>query len=141
AFFAQPAQDDYCYAARLQHAGFFENQRWYYVNQSGRYATAALLNLSELTGAVEHIYWVYVVATIALTVAALRLLFSRLSRAIGRQSEGSFLTWLALALVVFIISTVSNPAESFYYLPSAFNYQLGVVCALATTALLLSPNQ
>jgi hypothetical protein len=33
---------------------------------------------------------------------------------------------------------VTKPAESFYWLPGAFTYQLGVVCVLATTALLLS---
>jgi len=138
AFFTRPSADDYCYAVAVRHLGFFGAQRWSYVNWTGRYAATALLNLSELTGAIERTYWIYVAGTIALTGAAVRFLLSRLSRAIGCPTDGSFLTSLALALVVLIMSRVSNPVESFYWLPGAFTYQLGVVCVLVTTGLLLS---
>jgi Family of unknown function (DUF6056) len=138
AFFARPAQDDYCYTVRLRDLGFIEAQRWYYFHWSGRYAATALLNLSEWTGALEGAYWAYLVATIALTTAAVRLLLSRASRTVGQATDGSFLTSLSVALVVLIMSRISNPVESFYWLPGVFTYQLGVVGVLATTALLLS---
>jgi hypothetical protein len=138
AFFARPAVDDYCYAVRLRHLGFIEAQRWYYFHWTGRYAATALLNLSELTGALEGNYWAYLVATITLTTAAVRLLLSRVSRAVGQPTDGWFVTSLAVALVVLILSRISNPVESFYWLPGVFTYQLGVVGVLATTALLLS---
>jgi len=138
AFFAQPSADDYCYTVAVRDLGFFGAQRWYYVNWTGRYAATALVNLSELTGPIERTYWIYVAGTIALTFAAVRFLLSRLCRAMGRPTDGSFLTSLALALLVLIMSRVSNPDESFYWLPGAFTYQLGVVCVLVTTGLLLS---
>ena len=138
AFFARPAVDDYCYAVRLRDLGFIEAQRWYYFHWSGRYAATALLNLSERTGALEGNYWAYLVATITLTTAAVRLLLSRVSRAVGQPTDGWFVTSLAVALVVLIMSRISNPVESFYWLPGVFTYQLGVVGVLATTALLLS---
>src|SRR5215471_526827 len=83
AFFAIPAADDYCYAVRLRHLGFIETQRWYHFHWPGRYAATALLTLSERTGALEGTYRAYLLATIALTTAAVRLRLSRLSRAIG----------------------------------------------------------
>ncbi len=138
AFFAKPAVDDYCYAVQLRDLGFVGAQRWYYSQWSGRYAATALLHVSERLGALEGAYWVYLVATIVLTTAAVRLLLSRASRAFGRPMDGWFGTSLAVALVALILSRISNPVENFYWLPGVFTYQLGMIGVLATTALLLS---
>jgi Family of unknown function (DUF6056) len=138
AFFAQPSADDFCYTVAVRHMGFLGAQRWYYFNWTGRYAATALLTLSERIGAIERTYWIYIAGMLALTGAAVRFLLSRLCRAMGRPTDGSFLTSLALALLVLIMSRVSNPDESFYWLPGAFTYQLGVVCVVVTTGLLLS---
>ena len=138
AFFAQPAVDDYCYAVHLRDQGFIGAHRWYYFQWSGRYAATALLLLSERLGALDGVYWAYLVATLVLTTAAVRLLLSRAARASDQPVDGWLVTSLAVAIVVLSISRISNPVESFYWLPGVFTYQLGVIGVLATVALLLS---
>jgi hypothetical protein len=63
---------------------------------------------------------------------------SRAARASDQPADAWFVTSLAVAIVVLIISRISNPVESFYWLPGVFTYQLGVIGVFATVALLLS---
>ena len=73
----------------LRDQGLIGAQRWYYFQWSGRYAATALLLLSERLGALDGVYWAYLVAALVLTTAAVRLLLSLAALPTSRRTAGS----------------------------------------------------
>ncbi|MFD2237519.1 DUF6056 family protein [Aureimonas populi] len=132
--FAQPAQDDFCYATWLSDRSFFDNQLWVYQEKGGRYVATFLLNLSEIGGAFEHIYPALVVAGLALTVLALWTLFTAMNASSAGALRPRDLLWLSLAVLLLILSKSDTPAQIFYWLPGLFSYQFGVLLLIAASS-------
>jgi hypothetical protein len=124
--FSRYAADDYCTAAQVQVAGFFEAQSRLYVGWSGRFAATLLITLLEAIGpwAVRLLPAMALVAWVsAATWAAYHV-----SAALGRQ-----LTFVSSAVLgaLIVFATLQTTAD----LPQILFWQTGVLTYLAPLVL------
>jgi hypothetical protein len=132
--FNYPAADDYCFAARARDLGFLGAQQYWYQNWAGRYTFNATSTALFMLG---DLFQVYRRAPVVLLIATW-LSFSFLTARIAR---GRLPTPFGLLLggiwTLLFIAGVPDPAQTFYWMPGSFPYQMANVFLTVLLGLLI----
>ena len=133
-FFARPAADDFCLAAKVRELGFFQAVSFWYFNWAGRYTSNFTLSIF---GALGDVVLVYPYAAI-FVFAATWLAFCFLARTISRCIIFfRFPLITGTIATVLFLTAVPDPAQTFYWVSGSFTYQLGNVFVIFLVALMI----
>ena len=134
AFFAYPAADDFCYAAKARELGFFGAQQFWYQHWAGRYTLNLAYTAFSLSGDLFQLYRYPPILFFSMTWLGFGFLLAQISR--GRLSRLSVFTASGVLTVVFIAGTPSV-AQTFYWPGGSFTYQLPNILLLFLLGLLI----
>lgn len=122
--FNYPAADDYCFAAKARDLGFLGAQQYWYHNWAGRYTFNATSTALFLLGDFFQVYrWAPVVLLIA-TWLSFSFLTARIA---GSRLSTPFVLLLGGIWTLLFIAGVPDPAQTFYWMPGSFPYQMANV--------------
>lgn len=123
AFFIYPSADDYSYFVKQNSYGFWEFQKWHYLNWGGRYIPNIILGSFDFDGV--GLYYYRAIAVII----TLSLYFSLLVfiRKIQGKENAFFITNLAFLAYCFSLYSLS---QEFYWMPGSITYTLSLILSL-----------
>lgn len=131
-FFNHPSQDDYCQVDIIRRIGYWEYQAWIREHWGGRFTSYAL---SSLVKVVENNLYVYKLFPIALFFLSFWVIYFFVNQ-VCRGSRHFCLKVTFLVLLLYIIG-LDDVAESFYWMSSAFTYQIGNIIAIFLAGVIL----
>lgn len=126
--YVQPQYDDYSVRLVLQKFGVLEAQVAWYQSWTGRYTAHFLMSILHpiVYGRPELIGVIAVIIQLAFPIS---LLYS-IKRLISSKTQIlSLFSILSCVLLVYYWQ-IPSPAEAFFWIPSTFSYQLGVILLL-----------
>jgi hypothetical protein len=130
-FFSFPAVDDFAYFDQANRSGFWNAQRDWYLNWSGRYTATAVMSIFAKLPEVERYYFLGPLSAIIVSLIAVFVFFHSL---IGRNVT-RFTTWVcSLAFWAIYISGLPNIAQSIYWDMGIADYQFANVSLLMLLA-------
>lgn len=133
-FFAHPADDDFCFTARVRELGFLDAQKHWYQTWSGRYAATAALSAFGLAGDLLSLYpWGAVLALLATLASAYALVASARPESLSRPATAL----AATTLTVLFVTGTPDQAQTFYWLAGSFTFQLGNATIMVLAAVLV----
>ena len=131
-FFAQPAYDDYCLAAKARELGFVEALKDLYNTWTGKYFYAVLVNLSPVTFGSFAGYKAVALLLILLTFISI---FCFASALLGRNVSPLDKLIAALFVTALYSNQMPDPTEGYYWAGSSLGYQVGGILSLFFFAL------
>jgi hypothetical protein len=134
AFFAQPADDDFCYAARVRDIGYAAAQAEWYRGWSGRFVATGAISAFAAAGDLLALYPLAAVLVLVSTLAAFLVLVASVQTAGTSRSATAV---AAAVLTILFIAGTPDLAQTFYWLSGSFTYQLGNVAIVLLAASLV----
>jgi hypothetical protein len=137
-FFSHPQADDFDAATTTMRLGYFKSIAFTYNYWNSRWFSSAIMQASPLAFGSIAAYKALPIMLLILSIWALFVFVNAVLPEIKRPSEA----WLcALALLALYLSSMSSPAQGFYWMPGAMSYQLANIMMLFLWALLISAMQ
>ncbi|MBO2008495.1 DUF6056 family protein [Hymenobacter negativus] len=118
-YYNHPSLDDFLDAVTVQRLGFWESQKYFYLNHTGRYATTVLLALVNplLYGHMEGHWWIVALGFILGTFFTFRLCITLLPGVSGRAA------WLGASILLAMwLAYAPGQAEGLYWFTGAYTY-------------------
>lgn len=137
-FFNNPASDDFEYGIESQIEPFFSLQIRRYLVWSGRYFSNGLLSILDPL-VYDNYFWFKIIPiiVIALFIFALLFLLNNLNAFISKQEKFAI---IGLLMFLYIIQ-MPNVAESFFWLPACYTYQIPQIFILFFVSFLIKYYQ
>jgi hypothetical protein len=137
-FFSHPQADDFDAATTTMRLGYFKSIAFTYNNWNSRWFSSAIMQASPLAFGSIAAYKALPIMLLSLSIWALFAFVKAVLPEAKRPRE----VWLcALALLALYLSCMSSPAQGFYWMPGAINYQLANIMMLFLWARLASTMQ
>lgn len=124
-YFNHPSQDDYCQINALKEMGYWNYQTWIREKWGGRFTSYALSSLVKVIEDNLYIYKTFPVVLFILLFLAIYFVVRQVFK-----SSNIFALKASLLLFVLYIAQYKDIAEGFYWMSSAFTYQVGNIITI-----------
>ncbi len=128
------ALDDYQLWGLYREHGFFEAQKFIYLHWEGRFTANFVLGIFEVTGIVNHYYFLVFLLFSFFTWMALLLLLNCInSRCLNKAFSFSSLLPASLVLLILDLYVMADISSGVYWLSAAAVYQTAFILFLVLT--------
>ena len=138
--FTSPTADDFCNADRLARLGYSASIKGYYLEWTGRYASASIALLSGYLEQSTFMtwYWLWPTGLIVVTLASTYALLQTINGAVldSGLTRSSVLT-AAIVLTSTYLLGVEQPNEIIYWFTASTGYQLANILLVLLLAALI----
>lgn len=126
ALFIYPTADDFSYYIDSQEKGFWEFQKWHYLNWGGRYTPNALLGSFALDGVG---LWIYRLISILIAVGLFGA-FILFVKKVFKIKELIYIYYFSCILFLGYTLSLYSIAQQFYWLPGSLTYTFSCILCL-----------
>lgn len=126
--YAQPQFDDFSIWYTTHAHSYFEAQASWYLNWSGRYTAFGLISIFDPI--VYHNTHGFSVVAICIQLAFLSSLYYAVRSFFPSQTNKLSVFTLFVCIALAYYWQLPSPSEAFYWIPSTFSYQLGIILSL-----------
>jgi hypothetical protein len=138
--FTSPTADDFCNADRLARLGYSASIKSYYLEWTGRYASASIALLSGYLGQSTFMtwYWLWPISLIVVTLASTYVLLQTINGAVLDSGlRRSDVVTAAIVLTSTYLLGVEQPNEIIYWFTASTGYQLSNILFVLLLATLI----
>ncbi len=125
-FYNHPNTDDYTFTTCALRKGFFEAQKYWYLNWTGRYFAVAVISLNPL---VFHSYWGYKLTALVLLMLLLIATYLLAGKLFKYKNKAGKIGVTALFIFTYIIM-LPKPSSAIYVLNTSYQCLLSGVLML-----------
>jgi hypothetical protein len=138
--FTGPTADDFCNADKLARLGYSASLKSYYLEWTGRYASASIALLSGYLGHSTFLtwYWLWPISLIVVTLASTYVLLQTNNGAVLDSGlQRSDVVTAAIVLTSTYLLGVEQPNEIIYWFTASTAYQLANILFVLLLATLI----
>ena len=134
--FIFPSADDYCFNVKSKELGFFNAQRFWFMNWTGRYFATMILSIQMLVNKL----WLYRIIPI-LFIFGFFSSFYYVIRILLEDIKKMELLYITTACLAVILVQMPSVSQGLYWLPGSVSYQLPNILFLVLLGVIVKEGQ